>query len=123
MATIITVHIPTNDAPSASRVCPGIRTQAIDIFQPPGIGIAGIDDIEAHRTTVNPALPRKSRDETTRNARCDDGRGATGPSVVFGNGAAAIYEPACSSAARRRAAPSGSARMSIHFGLGEGSAP
>jgi hypothetical protein len=31
IATIITSHIPTNDAPAATHVCPGIRIHTIDI--------------------------------------------------------------------------------------------
>jgi hypothetical protein len=31
IAAIITTHIPTNDAPASSHVCPGIRIHIIDI--------------------------------------------------------------------------------------------
>jgi hypothetical protein len=39
IATIITTHMPRNDAAAPGHACPGIRIHAIDIVQPPGIGI------------------------------------------------------------------------------------
>src|SRR5207248_9847224 len=41
---------------------------AIDIVQPPGIGISPIADMDAHQSLVSPALAAKSRAETTKNA-------------------------------------------------------
>ena len=36
---------PRNDAAAPGHVCPGIRIHAIDIVQPPGIGISPIADM------------------------------------------------------------------------------
>src|SRR6266516_3479850 len=68
IATIITTHMPRNDAAAPGHVCPGIRTHAIDIVQPPGIGISPIADMDAHQTIVTAALAAKSSAETPRNA-------------------------------------------------------
>ena len=48
--------MPRNDAAAPGHVCPGIRIHAIDIVQPPGIGISPIADMEAHQTIVSAAL-------------------------------------------------------------------
>src|ERR1700726_1294065 len=69
IATIITTHMPTNDAAAPGQVCPGIRIHAIDIVQPPGIGISPIADMDAHQTIVTAALPAKSSAETPKKAR------------------------------------------------------
>src|SRR5881397_2198435 len=61
--------MPTNDAAAPGHVCPGIRIQAIDIVQPPGIGIAPIADMAAHQTIVAAALAAKSNAETPKKAR------------------------------------------------------
>ena len=68
IATIITTHMPRNDAAAPGQVCPGIRIHAIDIVQPPGIGISPIADMDAHQTIVTAALAAKSSAETPRNA-------------------------------------------------------
>src|SRR5687767_12044874 len=60
IAIIITTHVVRNDAVVPSQVCPGMRIHAIDIVQPPGIGIPAVADIDAHRATVSAALARKS---------------------------------------------------------------
>jgi hypothetical protein len=39
IAHIITTRMPRNDAAAPGHVSPGIRIHAIDIIQPPGIGI------------------------------------------------------------------------------------
>src|SRR6266478_4182251 len=69
IATIITTHIPRNDAAVPGHVCPGIRIHAIDIVQPPGIGIPPIADMDAHQTIVTAALAAKSSANTPKNAR------------------------------------------------------
>jgi hypothetical protein len=46
-----------------------IRIHAIDIVQPPGIGIPPIADMDAHRTIVTAVLAAKSSAETPKNAR------------------------------------------------------
>src|SRR5207244_4968083 len=68
IATIITTHMPRNDAAAPGHVCPGIRIHAIDIVQPPGIGISPIADMDAHQTIVTAALAAKSSAETPKNA-------------------------------------------------------
>src|SRR5215472_235692 len=69
IATIITIHMPRNDTAAPSHVCPGIRIHAIDIIQPPGIGISPIADMDAHQTIVTAALTAKSSAETPKKAR------------------------------------------------------
>src|SRR6266851_3096806 len=64
IAAIITTHMPRNDAAAPAHVCPGIRIHAIDIVQPPGIGISPIADMDAHQTIVTAALAAKSSAET-----------------------------------------------------------
>jgi hypothetical protein len=59
-------HVPRNDAAEADHVCPGIRIHAIDIVQPPGIGIPPIADMDAHQVIVAAALMAKSSAETPR---------------------------------------------------------
>src|SRR5436190_16215646 len=71
IATIITTHMPTNDAAAPGHVCPGIRIHTIDIVQPPGIGIVPIADIDADQALVSAALTTKRSAETPRNARCE----------------------------------------------------
>src|SRR5688572_4086600 len=68
IATIITTHMPRNDAASPGHVCPGIRIHAIDIVQPPGIGISPIADMDAHQSVVSAALAAKSSAETPKKA-------------------------------------------------------
>src|SRR5439155_15591920 len=69
IATIITTHMPRNDAAALGHVCPGIRIHAIDIVQPPGIGISPIADMDPHQTIVTAALAAKSSAETPKEAR------------------------------------------------------
>jgi hypothetical protein len=60
--------MPRNDAVAPDHVCPGIRIHAIDIVQPPGIGISPIADMDVHQTIVSAVLAAKSRAETPKNA-------------------------------------------------------
>src|SRR5580700_4775489 len=62
-----------NDAAAPGHVCPGIRIHAIDIVQPPGIGISPIADMEAHQTVVSAVLTAKSSAEKPKND-CSDAR-------------------------------------------------
>jgi hypothetical protein len=71
IAIIITTHIPTNDPATPSQVCPGIRIQAIDIVQPPGIIMPPVADIEVQQTTVTAALTPNRRLQTARKAGCE----------------------------------------------------
>src|ERR1700737_2486257 len=68
IATIITTHMPRNNAAAPGHVCPGIRIHAIDIVQPPGIGISPIADINAHQSIVTVTLAANSSAETPQNA-------------------------------------------------------
>src|SRR5262245_37032889 len=68
IATIITTHMPRNDAAAPAHVCSGIRIHAIDIVQSPGIDISPIADMDAHQTIVIAALTTKSSAATPRNA-------------------------------------------------------
>src|SRR5450432_1874778 len=63
--------MPRNDAAAPGHVCPGIRIHAIDIVQPPGIGISAIadPDIDAHQPIVPAALAANSSAETPQKAR------------------------------------------------------
>jgi len=45
--------MPRNDAAAPGHVCPGIRIHAIDIVQPPGIGISPIADMDVHQMIVS----------------------------------------------------------------------
>ena len=74
MATIITIHIAAKDAAAAGHVCPGIRIHAIDIVQPPGIGIPPIADMEAHQSDCQ----RRADGEEQRG---DGGEGTMGSSL------------------------------------------
>jgi hypothetical protein len=69
IATIMTTHMPRNDAAAPDHVCPGIRVHAIDIVQPPGIGISPIADMDAHQTLVTAALAAKSSAERPKKVR------------------------------------------------------
>jgi hypothetical protein len=72
IATIMATHMPRKAAAAPSQVCPGIRIQAIDIVQPPGMGIPPWADMRAHQRTVtaeqaaksSAAAPRKALDRT-----------------------------------------------------------
>src|SRR5262245_49945013 len=60
--------MPRNDAAATGHVCPGIRIHAIDIVQPPGIGISPMSDMDPHQAMVTAALATKSSAETPTNA-------------------------------------------------------
>ncbi len=76
MATIITVHMPRKDAAAPVHVCPGIRIHAIDIVQPPGIGISLIADMDAHEWIVATVLATKSSADMPKKA-CWEARADT----------------------------------------------
>jgi hypothetical protein len=48
-----------------------MRIQAMDMVQPPGIGMALMAAMEAHQTTVTAVLAAKSSAETARKPRWD----------------------------------------------------
>ncbi len=56
-------HMPRNDAAAPSQVCPGIRIQAIDIVQPPGIGMSAIAAWPRHRGAPERLVPRRAGGE------------------------------------------------------------
>ncbi len=66
---IMATHMARNDAMASGHVCPGIRIHAIDMVQPPGIGISPIADMEAHHTIVSAAVAMKSSTETAKKTR------------------------------------------------------
>src|SRR5439155_14680702 len=68
IATIITTHMPRNDAAAPGHVCPGIRIHGIDMVQPPGIGISPIADMDSHQAIVSAVLAAKSSAETPTRA-------------------------------------------------------
>jgi len=61
--------MPRNDTAEPDHVCPGIRIHAIDIVQPPGIGISPIADMDAHQTIVTAAHVQNSTAVTPKKAR------------------------------------------------------
>ena len=61
--------MPRNHAAAPDHVYPGIRIHAIDIVQPPGIGISPIADTDAHQTIITAALAAKSSAEAPKKAR------------------------------------------------------
>src|SRR4029453_17042254 len=62
----MTTHMPRNDAAASSHVCPGIRIHAIDIVQPPGIGIPPVAAMDVPHAIVTAALAPKSSAKTPR---------------------------------------------------------
>ena len=56
--------MPRNVAAAAGHVCAGIRIHAINILQPPGIGMSPIAAMDAHQTMVTPVLAAKGSAET-----------------------------------------------------------
>jgi hypothetical protein len=58
-----------NNAPVTGHECPGIRIHAMDIVQPPGIGIPRIACMDAHQRIVSAALVAKSTAETPAKTR------------------------------------------------------
>jgi hypothetical protein len=76
MAVIITTHMPRNENAAPGHVWPGIRIHAIDIVQPPGIGIPPMEDMDAHQAIVTAVLAAKSSAETLNKA-CWDARSET----------------------------------------------
>src|SRR5262245_53332170 len=57
IAAIISSHMARNAAAADASDCPGMRIHAIDMLQPPGIGMPPLND--AHQTTVVAAVRAK----------------------------------------------------------------
>jgi hypothetical protein len=74
--------MPRNDAAAPSHVCPGIGIHAIDIVQPPGIGISPIADMDVHQAIVAAALAVKSRARKAKNIRRGPRLGAVRASMI-----------------------------------------
>src|SRR5258705_3834694 len=89
IATIIPTDMPRNDAAAPGHVCPGMRIHAIDIVQPPGIGISPIADMDAHQPIVSAALSAKSSAETPKKARWE-ARSAAMRREISGPGSALV---------------------------------
>src|SRR5579883_1745031 len=71
IGTIMTIHMPRNDAAAPARVCPGICIHAADMVQPPDIVMPPMFDMERQRTTVAAELTAKINAEIPRNARSE----------------------------------------------------
>jgi hypothetical protein len=74
--------MPRNEAAAPSHVCPGMRIHAIDIVQPPGIGISPIADMDSHQTIVPAVQTAKSIAEMPKKARWE-ARSALAVEVVL----------------------------------------
>jgi hypothetical protein len=61
--------MPRNDAAAPGHVWPGIRIHAIDIVQPPGIGIRPIADMEVQQRIVSVALAAKASAQVPKKQR------------------------------------------------------
>src|SRR5580692_12581525 len=77
--------MPTNDTAAPTHVCPGIGIHAIDMVQPPGIGISPMADMEPHQTVVSVALTTKSSAEVPKNACCEVLSKVMGHYLLFRN--------------------------------------
>src|SRR5579864_1184449 len=97
--------MPTNDVVAPSQVCPAIGIHAIDIVQPPGIGIPPIVDIEPHQTMVSAALVAKSIAEVLKNACCEVLSKAMGRDLLSQNCAVTIIHSLPYSSLRRHQMP------------------
>src|SRR5512144_2162076 len=91
IAAIIATHMPRNDAAAPGQVCPGIRIHAIDIVQPPSIGIPSTPDIDAHHAMValvaaansSTEIPTKTRSEArSETIRCETASDRTRPVML-----------------------------------------
>jgi hypothetical protein len=71
IVTIMTAHMPTNDAAIPAHVCPHIGVHTVDIVQPPVIGNSPIADIDALPAIVAAALPAKHSTDTPRKTAPD----------------------------------------------------
>jgi hypothetical protein len=67
IATIITVHMHRNAAAAPGHDWPGIRIHAIDIVQPPGMGMSSAGDMPTHHATVAALLARNSDADAAQN--------------------------------------------------------
>jgi hypothetical protein len=82
IATIITAHMPMNNPAASIHVCPGIRIHAIDMDQPPGIGISGIVAMDRHHMIVRATLAEKADAEMAKKARSEARPEATAGSLL-----------------------------------------
>src|SRR5215472_760449 len=68
IATIMTIHIPRNDAVASGHVAPGVLIHTIDIVQPPGIVMPPIPDMDLHPEVVSAELATNSSADMPKNA-------------------------------------------------------
>jgi hypothetical protein len=64
------------------HVCPGIRIHIIDKFQPPGIGMPFMADIESHNEIVSVALATNNSAAIPKKFRCEVRANAISKSFV-----------------------------------------
>jgi hypothetical protein len=69
IATIITTHMPMNEAAASGRDRPAIRIRIIDIVQPPGMGMPRMVDMDRHQKIVSAALVANSNAQTATKTR------------------------------------------------------
>src|SRR5262245_54870950 len=92
IAAIISTHMPRNDAAAMAGDCPGIRIHAIDMLQPPGMGMPPL--IDEHQATVvaavkaNASAPQARRAVSGRRAARSPNAEATRLSPRSGRGGA-----------------------------------
>src|SRR2546426_6964417 len=65
IATIITTHIPMNEAAAPRALWPGIRIHVIDMIQPPGMRMP--PGMDPHQRMTAPALTTNTRALAARN--------------------------------------------------------
>src|SRR5262245_15317085 len=122
IATIITTHMPRNEPAAPGHDWPGIRIHAIDIVQPPAIGISSMRDMDAHHKPVRAELAAKSSAERPRNGLSWTAgrwamRGALQPREVatsMGASALAVLVMTTPPDVRLVAAPGGAIEPLIH---------
>jgi hypothetical protein len=73
----------TKEAVAPAHVCPGIRIHAIDIVQPPGIGIAPAADIALHQAVVTAAQTTNTIPNSKTKIRRDAFSETARPRVVI----------------------------------------
>jgi hypothetical protein len=73
----------TKETVARAHVCPGIRIHAIDIVQPPGIGISPLADIALHQAAVTAIQTTNIIAKDKMKLRRDAFSEATRPRVVI----------------------------------------
>jgi hypothetical protein len=73
----------TKETVAPAHVCPGIRIHAIDIVQPPGIGISPVADIALHQTVVTATQTTNTIAKSKMKVRRDAFSETTRPRAVI----------------------------------------